>query len=62
MAAALQTTLTVLKTTALVALILIGLAVARHGAAAVANFGAGLWPIGGLHWSNAAGIWGSDQW
>jgi basic amino acid/polyamine antiporter, APA family len=51
MAAALQSGLTVLKTTALVALIVIGLTIGRQPAAVAANFGAAFWPAGGWHWS-----------
>jgi APA family basic amino acid/polyamine antiporter len=43
-----QTTLTVIKTGALAALILLGLTIGRNAAAASANFGAGFWPAGGL--------------
>jgi APA family basic amino acid/polyamine antiporter len=47
-AAALQTALTIIKTCALLALIVIGLSVGRHGAE---NLGAPFWPTGGFHWS-----------
>jgi basic amino acid/polyamine antiporter, APA family len=50
-AAALQTGLTVLKTTALCGLIVIGLTIGRHPAALAANFGSAFWPAGGFHWS-----------
>jgi len=50
-AATLQTGLTVLKTAALGALIVIGFTVGRRGVALSANFGAHFWPAGGLHWS-----------
>ena len=55
-AAALQTTLTVIKTTALLALILVGLTFGRQAAAIAANFGAGFWPAGGLRWSMLPGL------
>lgn len=50
-AAALQTALTVLKTSALCGLIVIGLTIGRHPAAVAANFGAAFWPASGFHWS-----------
>jgi APA family basic amino acid/polyamine antiporter len=50
-AAALQTALTVIKTTALFALILLGLSFGRQAAAVAANFGPAFWPTGGLRWS-----------
>jgi APA family basic amino acid/polyamine antiporter len=50
-AAALQTGLTVLKTSALCALIVIGLTIGRHPAAVAANFGSHFWPASGFHWS-----------
>jgi basic amino acid/polyamine antiporter, APA family len=51
MAGSLQTALTVLKTTALLALIAIGFTVGRHADAVAANFGAAFLPTGGLRWS-----------
>ena len=50
-AAALQTALTVLKTTALLAIIVLGLSIGRQAAAVAANFGPAFWPVGGLRWS-----------
>ena len=50
-AAALQTALTILKTSALCGLILIGLTIGRNPAALTANFGGTFWPAGGFHWS-----------
>ena len=50
-AAALQTGLTLLKTSALCALILIGLSIGRHPAAIATNFGSAMWPADGFHWS-----------
>ena len=50
-ATALQTTLTILKTTALCGLILIGVTIGRHPAAIAANFGPAFWPAGGFRWS-----------
>jgi APA family basic amino acid/polyamine antiporter len=47
-AALIQTTLTVVKTGALAALILLGITIGRNAAAVGANFGAGFWPAGGL--------------
>jgi len=47
----LQTGLTILKTTALCGLIVIGLTIGRQPAATAANFGAAFWPAGGFHWS-----------
>jgi APA family basic amino acid/polyamine antiporter len=50
-AALLQTGLTVLKTGALVVLIVIGLTIGRNPAAIAANFGSNFWPATGFHWS-----------
>src|SRR5438034_5944636 len=47
-AAFIQTSLTVIKTAALAALILLGVSVGRNAAAIAANFGGGFWPAGGL--------------
>ncbi|HVH11125.1 MAG TPA: amino acid permease [Gemmatimonadales bacterium] len=47
-AAFLQTTLTAVKTGALVALILLGLSIGRHAEAIAANFGAPFWATGGV--------------
>ena len=47
-AAFIQTSLTVIKTAALAALIVLGLTIGRQADALVANFGAGFWPAGGL--------------
>src|SRR6267378_2174024 len=47
-AAVIQTSLTALKTTALAALILIGVTVGRNAAAIAANFGPAFWPATGL--------------
>jgi basic amino acid/polyamine antiporter, APA family len=47
-AAVLQTLLTVIKTSSLALLILIGLTIGRHADAVAANFGPGLWPAGGV--------------
>ncbi|MGH7606320.1 MAG: amino acid permease, partial [Gemmatimonadales bacterium] len=47
-AALIQTTLTVIKTAALIALIGLGLTIGRNAEAVAANFGAGFWPAGGL--------------
>ncbi len=55
-AAALQTALTVIKTTALLALVVLGLSFGRQAAAVAANFGAGFWPAGGLRWGMLPGI------
>src|SRR6059036_2673965 len=52
-AAVIQTSLTVIKTTALAALILLGVTIGRNAAAIDANFGPAFWPAGGL----AAGLW-----
>jgi APA family basic amino acid/polyamine antiporter len=55
-AAALQTALTVVKTTTLLALIVLGLAISGHAAGFAANFGSAFWPAGGLRWSMWPGI------
>jgi len=47
-AALLQTVLTVIKTSSLALLILIGFTVGRHADAVAANFGAAFWPAGGV--------------
>src|SRR5467141_2918228 len=47
-AAIIQTSLTVIKTAALAALIVLGLAIGRNAEAIAANFGANFWPAGGL--------------
>jgi APA family basic amino acid/polyamine antiporter len=47
-AAFIQTSLTVIKTAALAALILLGLTIGRNAEAIAANFGAGFWAGGGL--------------
>src|SRR5467141_667086 len=47
-AAIIQTSLTVIKTAALAALIVLGLAIGRNAAAIAANFGANFWPAGGF--------------
>jgi APA family basic amino acid/polyamine antiporter len=47
-AALIQTALTVVKTAALIGLILLGLTIGRDPAVVAANFGADLWPDGGL--------------
>jgi APA family basic amino acid/polyamine antiporter len=47
-AAFIQTSLTAVKTLALVALILLGITIGREPAAAAANFGAHLWPADGV--------------
>jgi len=52
-AAVIQTSLTVIKTTALAALILLGVTIGRNAAAIDANFGPAFWPAGGV----AAGLW-----
>src|SRR5207247_2743188 len=46
-AAVIQTSLTAIKTTALAALILLGVTIGRNAAAIDANFGPALWPAGG---------------
>lgn len=51
MAARLQTALTVLKTSALMALIVLGVTIGRHADAVAANFGSAFWPAGGWRWS-----------
>src|SRR5438067_10766619 len=43
-----QTSLTLIKTTALAALILLGLTIGRNAAAIAANFGPNFWPAGGI--------------
>jgi APA family basic amino acid/polyamine antiporter len=50
-AAVLQTTLTVIKTSALAGLVLLGFTLGRHPEAVVANFGPAFWPAGGLTWT-----------
>ena len=52
-AAIIQTSLTAIKTTALAALILLGITIGRNVAAMEANFGPAFWPAGGL----AAALW-----
>jgi len=52
-AAVIQTSLTAIKTTALAALILLGIMIGRNAAAIDANFGPAFWPAGGL----AAALW-----
>jgi APA family basic amino acid/polyamine antiporter len=47
-AAVIQTSLTVIKTTALLALILLGISIGRNAGAVAANFGPGSWPAGGF--------------
>ena len=47
-AAFIQTSLTLIKTTALAALILLGLTIGRNAAAIAANFGPNFWPAGGI--------------
>ena len=47
-AAFIQTSLTIIKTAALAALILLGLTIGRNAEAVAANFGTNLWPAGGL--------------
>jgi APA family basic amino acid/polyamine antiporter len=47
-AATIQTTLTVVKTAALVGLIVLGITIGRNAEAIAANFGAAFWPAGGL--------------
>ncbi len=47
-AAIIQTSLTAVKTGALAALILLGLAIGRHAEALAANFGANFWATGGV--------------
>ncbi|MGH7529759.1 MAG: APC family permease [Gemmatimonadales bacterium] len=47
-AALIQTTLTVIKTSALIALILLGVTIGRNAEAIAANFGAGFWPATGF--------------
>jgi APA family basic amino acid/polyamine antiporter len=47
-AALIQTSLTAIKTAALVALILLGVTIGRNAEAVAANFGATFWPAGGL--------------
>ncbi|MGH2604179.1 MAG: APC family permease, partial [Dehalococcoidia bacterium] len=43
--------LTIIKTAALAALILLGVTIGRNAAAIAANFGAGFWPAGGFTWA-----------
>ncbi len=52
-AAVIQTSLTIVKTAALAALILLGISIGRHPEAIAANFHAGFWPAGGL----SAAMW-----
>jgi APA family basic amino acid/polyamine antiporter len=47
-AALIQTSLTVIKTAALAALIVLGVTIGRNAEAIAANFGPGFWPAGGL--------------
>ena len=47
-AAFIQTSLTIIKTAALLGLTLLGISIGRNAAAIAANFGAGFWPAGGL--------------
>jgi APA family basic amino acid/polyamine antiporter len=47
-AAIIQTTLTAVKTAALVGLIVLGVTIGRNAEAIAANFGANFWPAGGL--------------
>ncbi len=47
-AAFIQTSLTAIKTTALAALILLGLTIGRNATAIAANFGPSFWPAGGI--------------
>jgi APA family basic amino acid/polyamine antiporter len=47
-AAIIQTTLTAVKTAALVGLIVLGITIGRNADAIAANFGANFWPAGGL--------------
>jgi APA family basic amino acid/polyamine antiporter len=47
-AALLQTTLTVIKTSSLALLIVIGFTIGRHATAVATNFGPGFWPAGGV--------------
>src|SRR5690606_27575160 len=47
-AAFIQTSLTVIKTTALIALILLGLTIGLNAEAVAANFSAGFWPDDGV--------------
>ena len=47
-AALIQTSLTIVKTAALAGLILLGITIGRNADAIAANFGANLWPAGGL--------------
>src|SRR6267154_6196681 len=47
-AAVIQTSLTIIKTAALAALIVLGLAIGRNAGAIAANFGANFWPAGGF--------------
>jgi APA family basic amino acid/polyamine antiporter len=47
-AALIQTTLTIIKTGALAALIVLGLTIGRNAAAIAANFGSSFWPAGGV--------------
>src|SRR2546421_3547900 len=47
-AAFIQTSLTLIKTMALAALILLGLTIGRNAAAIAANFGPNFWPAGGI--------------
>ncbi|HXF95574.1 MAG TPA: amino acid permease, partial [Gemmatimonadales bacterium] len=50
-AALIQTTLTIIKTAALGALIVLGLSIGRNAQAIAANFGAGFWPAEGFTWA-----------
>jgi APA family basic amino acid/polyamine antiporter len=50
-AAVIQTTLTVVKTGALAALIVLGVTIGRNADAIAANFGPGFWPAAGFSWA-----------
>jgi APA family basic amino acid/polyamine antiporter len=47
-AAVIQTSLTIIKTASLAALVVLGLAIGRNAEAIAANFGAAFWPAGGV--------------
>lgn len=47
-AAFIQTSLTIIKTASLAALVLLGLSIGRNAGAIAANFGAAFWPAGGV--------------
>src|SRR2546428_9515753 len=55
-AAVIQTSLTVIKTTALAALILLGVTIGRNAAAIAANFGPAFWPAPRLGPTPSAGL------